>query len=60
MSEFNKEVIIRQNLHQLIAELPSYIEILEHMSDNIESKIGWKEFKCCFKVATSQIVSIIL
>lgn len=56
----NKESTIARNLEQLILEMPSYIKRLEDLSDSMDEKIGWKEFKFCFKLATSQIVSIIV
>lgn len=54
----DKQRTVHRNLEQLILEMPSYIRKLEEVSDSIDEKIGWKEFKFCFKLATSQIVSI--
>lgn len=56
MNLANKEQTIRQNLEQLISDTPSYIEMLENVANSFDEKIGWKEFKFCFKLATSQIV----
>lgn len=56
MNLANKEQTIRQNLEQLISDIPSYIEMLENVANSFDEKIGWKEFKFCFKLATSQIV----
>lgn len=57
MTPINKQRTIHANLEQLILEMPSYIKKLEDVTDSIDEKIGWKEFKFCFKLATSQIVS---
>lgn len=57
MSPINKQRTVHGNLEQLILEMPSYIKKLEEVTDSIDEKIGWKEFKFCFKLATSQIVS---
>lgn len=57
MTTMDKQRTVHRNLEQLILEMPSYIRKLEEVSDSIDEKIGWKEFKFCFKLATSQIVS---
>lgn len=57
MTTIDKQRTVHRNLEQLILEMPSYIRKLEEVSDSIDEKIGWKEFKFCFKLATSQIVS---
>lgn len=59
MNAANKKQTIRQNLEQLILDIPTYILIIENISNSLDEKIGWKEFKFCFKLATSQIVSYI-
>lgn len=59
MNAANKKQTIRQNLEQLILDIPTYILIIENISNSLDEKIGWKEFKFCFKLATSQIVSMI-
>lgn len=56
MNLANKEQTIRQNLEQLITDIPAYIEMVENVANSFDEKIGWKEFKFCFKLATSQIV----
>lgn len=56
MSFLSKKSTINQNLEQLIVDIPTYILIVENLSDRLDDKIGWKEFKFCFKLATSQIV----
>lgn len=56
MSDINRENTVRQNLEQLISEIPNYIYILENVADSFDDRLGWKEFKFCFKLATSQIV----
>lgn len=57
MSLINKESTVNSNLENLIMEMPSYVKKLEEITDSIDEKIGWKEFKFCFKLATNQIVS---
>lgn len=57
MNTSNKQQTIQQNLEQLILDVPEYILMLENFTNNVEEKVGWKEFKFCFKLATSQIVS---
>lgn len=57
MDFLSKRSTINQNLEQLILDIPTYILIMENLSDRLEEKLGWKEFKFCFKLATSQIVS---
>lgn len=59
MNAANKKQTIRQNLEQLILDIPTYILIIENISNSLDEKIGWKEFKFCFKLATSQIVRTI-
>lgn len=59
MDVFSKRSTIKQNLEKLIVDIPTYISIIENLSDRLEDKLGWKQFKFCFKLATSQIVSII-
>lgn len=58
MNLASKKSTIHQNLEQLILDIPTYITFIENLSDRLDEKIGWKEFKFCFKLATSQIVSI--
>jgi hypothetical protein len=45
------------NMDHLLIEIPNAIERLEELSKNMDDKLGWKEFKFCFKFATSHIVS---
>lgn len=59
MNTNNKEQTIRQNLEQLILDIPAYILILENISNSLDEKIAWKEFKFCFKLATSQINGVV-
>lgn len=49
---------INQNLDQLIVDVPAYILMIEKLSERLDDKLGWKEFKFCFKLATSQIVRL--
>lgn len=57
MDFLSKRSTINQNLEQLILDIPTYLLIMENLSDRLEEKLGWKEFKFCFKLATQQIVS---
>lgn len=53
-----KQNCIMQNMDHLLIEIPIIIERLEDLSKNMDDKFGWKEFKFCFKFATSHIVSL--
>ncbi|XP_017015428.2 uncharacterized protein [Drosophila takahashii] len=59
MDFLSKSSTIHQNLEQLIMDIPAYIFIVENLSDRLDDKLGWKEFKFCFKLATSQINGVI-
>ncbi|KAH8420506.1 hypothetical protein KR009_011057 [Drosophila setifemur] len=59
MDFLSKTSTINQNLEQLIVDIPAYIFIVENLSDRLDDKLGWKEFKFCFKLATSQINGVI-
>ncbi|XP_052872917.1 uncharacterized protein LOC128278266 [Anopheles cruzii] len=50
---------VRHNLEQLVVEVPAAIGQLEELCDTIDEKIGWKEFKFCFKFLTSQVNGIV-
>ncbi|XP_054728578.1 uncharacterized protein LOC129237707 isoform X1 [Anastrepha obliqua] len=60
MDYLSKRSTINQNLEQLIIDIPAYILIMENLSDRVDEKLGWKEFKFCFKLATSQINGVIV
>ncbi|XP_067637275.1 uncharacterized protein [Eurosta solidaginis] len=60
MDYLSKRSTINQNLEQLIVDIPAYILIMENLSDRVDEKLGWKEFKFCFKLATSQINGVIV
>ncbi|EDV99855.1 uncharacterized protein LOC6565226 [Drosophila grimshawi] len=60
MDLLSKRSTINQNLEQLIVDIPAYIFIIENLSDRLNDKLGWKEFKFCFKLATSQINGVIV
>lgn len=60
MDFLSKRSTINQNLEQLIVDIPAYILIMENLSDRVDEKLGWKEFKFCFKLATSQINGVIV
>ncbi|XP_034671670.1 uncharacterized protein LOC117903570 isoform X2 [Drosophila subobscura] len=59
MDFLSKISTINQNMEQLIVDIPAYIFIVENLSDRLDDKLGWKEFKFCFKLATSQINGVI-
>lgn len=57
MNEMNREQTLRQNFDQLILNIDTYILILQNISNSFDGRVGWKEFKFCFKLAASQMVS---
>lgn len=57
MNLAEKKNCISINMDHLLIEIPIVIERLEDLSKNMDDKFGWKEFKFCFKFATSHIVS---
>ncbi|XP_055601427.1 uncharacterized protein LOC129750379 [Uranotaenia lowii] len=59
MNHLHQHQTIRRNVEQLIMEVPLFIARLEELCDTIDEKIGWKEFKFCFKFLTSQVNGII-
>ncbi|XP_058444020.1 uncharacterized protein LOC131425830 [Malaya genurostris] len=59
MNHLYQHQTVRSNLDQLILEVPILIARLEELCDTIDEKIGWKEFKFCFKFLTSQVNGII-
>ncbi|XP_055384849.1 uncharacterized protein LOC129614321 [Condylostylus longicornis] len=59
MGILDKISTINQNFEQLLVDIPAYIVILENLSDKFDDNIGWKEFKFCFKLATSQINGVL-
>ncbi|XP_049288529.1 uncharacterized protein LOC125766531 [Anopheles funestus] len=59
MNLLHQHQTVRRNLEQLAMEVPSAIGQLEELCDTIDEKIGWKEFKFCFKFLTSQVNGIV-
>ncbi|XP_039443755.1 uncharacterized protein LOC120423873 [Culex pipiens pallens] len=59
MNHMHQHQTVRRNLEQLTLEVPLFIARLEELCDTIDEKIGWKEFKFCFKFLTSQVNGII-
>lgn len=57
MNLTEKQNCISINMDHVLIEIPIVIERLEDLSKNMDDKFGWKEFKFCFKFATSHIVS---
>lgn len=60
MNLAEKQSCVSINMDQVMNEIPIVIERLEELSKNMDDKFGWKEFKFCFKFATSHIVSKII
>lgn len=60
MNLAEKQSCISINMDHVLIEIPIVIERLEDLSKNMDDKFGWKEFKFCFKFATSHIVSFSL
>lgn len=48
---------IARNLELLIEELPVFLLRLEDDTSAFDEKLVWREFKFCFKVGTSKVVS---
>nr|XP_029717691.1 uncharacterized protein LOC115260678 [Aedes albopictus] len=59
MNHLHQHETVRSNLEQITHEVPIYIARLEELCDIIDERIGWKEFKFCFKFLTSQVNGII-
>jgi hypothetical protein len=57
MTSANKVRSVAHNLEQLIEELPIFILRLEEVTAALDDKLEWREFKFCFKVGTSKVVS---
>lgn len=58
MNDYNREQTLRQNFDQLILNIHTYILIIQNISNSFDGRVGWKEFKFCFKLAASQVVRI--
>lgn len=56
MNLAEKQTCISINMDHLLIEIPIVIERLEELSRSMDDKVGWKEFKFCFKFMTSHIV----
>jgi hypothetical protein len=57
MTSANKVRSVARNLEQLIEELPIFLLRLEEVTAALDDKLEWREFKFCFKVGTSKVVS---
>lgn len=57
MSQSNKVRSVLRNFEQIIDELPIFLLRLEEINSAVDDRIQWREFKFCFKVATSKVVS---
>lgn len=60
MSQSNKVRSVLRNFEQIIDELPIFLLRLEEINSAVDDRIQWREFKFCFKVATSKVVSKLL
>lgn len=58
MSSAQKVRSVARNLELLIEELPIFLLRLEEVTAALDEKLEWREFKFCFKVGTSKVVSI--
>ncbi|CAO1382807.1 unnamed protein product [Diamesa tonsa] len=59
MNLAEKQTCISINMDHLLIEIPIVIERLEELSRSMDDKVGWKEFKFCFKFMTSHINGIL-
>lgn len=48
---------VARTLEQMILELPIFLLRLEEVTAALDEKLEWREFKFCFKVGTSKVVS---
>lgn len=58
MSFAHKVRSVSRNLEQLIDELPFFLLRLEEVTEALDDRVEWRDFKFCFKVGTSKVVSI--
>ncbi|CAG9817046.1 unnamed protein product [Phaedon cochleariae] len=59
MSSSQKIRSIARNLEQLIEELPIFLIKLEETASVFDDRLGWRDFKFCFKVGTSKISDVL-
>jgi hypothetical protein len=57
MTSANKVRSVARNLEHLIEELPIFLLRLEEVTAALDDRLEWREFKFCFKVGTSKVVS---
>lgn len=57
MSFAQKVRSVSRNLDQLIDELPFFLLRLEEVTAALDDRVEWRDFKFCFKVGTSKVVS---
>ncbi|XP_039292547.1 uncharacterized protein LOC111055920 [Nilaparvata lugens] len=55
MTNVNKVRIVSRSLEQLIEEIPIFIVRLEEITAALDDKLGWRDFKFCFKVGSSKV-----
>lgn len=59
MTSGNKVRSVSRSLEQLVEELPVFLLRLEEVTAALDDKLEWREFKFCFKVGSSKVVSIL-
>lgn len=57
MSPAQKISCVTTDVEKLIEELPMFLMRLEDVTDVFDDSINWREFKFCFKVGTSKLVT---
>lgn len=57
MTSGNKVRSVSRSLEQLVEELPVFLLRLEEVTAALDDKLEWREFKFCFKVGSSKVVS---
>ncbi|RZF40536.1 hypothetical protein LSTR_LSTR000415 [Laodelphax striatellus] len=55
MTNVNKVRIVSRSLEQLIEEIPIFLVRLEEITAALDDKLGWRDFKFCFKVGSSKV-----
>lgn len=58
MTNGNKVRSVSRTIDQLVEEVPVFLLRIEEITEDLDDKLEWREFKFCFKVASSKVVSI--
>lgn len=59
MTSGNKVRNVSRSLEQVVEELPVILLRLEEVIAALDDRLEWREFKFCFKVGSSKVVSYI-